>query len=318
MALSVQRMSTPASHHFRYDYLAPQALVGHVVAERYLIRRLAKRGSVGSVFEALDTRENRPVAVKVMSISGLTRRTGQHIADIVEQFETAAAHSRRLESEFTVPITDFGRTASFLFIVVDLVPGINLKDLLAREGRLDPLRAMRFAMHVAASLEESHNQGWYHGDLRPSNIFIARDAQGSEMARVLDHGTARLLAAPLPIQLTASGRAAGLPDYMSPEQCRGGEFDRRTDFYSLGIVLYEMLSGTVPYRGRSQLWVMQQHITSTPPFIGEVSPRLARVSHLVAALDTCLAKAPELRPAHARKLVTLLDLAVAEYLQTRG
>lgn len=312
------RMSTISQHHFRYDYTAPHALVGHVVAERYLIQRLAKRGGVGSVFEALDTRENRPVAVKVMSISALTRRTGQHIADIVEQFETSAAHSRRLESEYTVPIADFGRTASFLFIVAELLPGTNLKDLLSREGRLDPLRAMRFAMHVAASLEESHNLGWYHGDLRPSNIFIARDAQGGEVAKVLDHGTARMVAAPLPIQLTASGRAAGIPDYMSPEQCRGGEFDRRTDFYSLGIVLYEMLSGSVPYRGRSQLWVMQQHINSTPPFIGEVYPRLARVNTLVAAIDSCLAKAPEMRPASARKLVTLLDHAVAEYLQTRG
>lgn len=309
---------THPSQHFRYDFSSPNALVGHVIAERYLVERLVKRGHVASVFEARDVREHRPVAVKVLSIDALVRRSGQHVADIVELFEQASAHTRRLQSEYSVSLLDFGRTATFLFVVSEWLPGESLKELMAREQRIDPLRAMRFGSQLAAALEETHSMGWWHGDVRPSNIYIARDAQGGEVARLLDHGISRVVAAPLPVQLTANGRASGVPDYMSPEQCRGGSFDRRTDLYSLGIVLFEMLTGSVPYRGRSQLWVMQQHVATPAPRVSDVNARLGRFPLLVTILETCLAKSPDLRYVSSRRLKQALDSAIDEYLAVRG
>lgn len=306
------------SHSFRYDFNAPHELIGQMVGERYLVRSLIKRGEVASVFTADDVRTSRQVAVKVASISALVRRTGQHVADIVEQFESAAWHGRRLQNEYTVPLIDSGRTNTFLFVVASLLPGENLKTVLVREGRLDPLRALRFASHVVASLDETHTHGWVHGDVRPSTVFVHRDLQGGEVAMMMDHGIGRMMAQPLAVQLTVTGRASGVPDYLSPEQCLGKPTTRQCDFYGVGVLLFEMLCGTVPFRGRSQLWVMQQHVGTQSPRVSDVNPRLARYPGVDAVVDTCLAKSPEARFSSSRRLLAALNVAIEEYLGTRG
>jgi serine/threonine-protein kinase len=292
----------------------PHALAGNVIADRYHVQNLSKRGTVASVYAGQDLRERRPVALKVIGLDSLMRRSGQHSSDLVEQFDAAISHCRRLSSPYTLPLLDHGRTASFLYVVSESAEGENLQRMLNREVRIDPLRALRFATHIAASLEESHNYGWWHGDIRPATLFIARDPQGRQTARVLDHGISRLLAAPMAVQLSATGRAAGVPDYMSPEQCQGGLFDRRSDLYSLGIVLFQMLTGTVPFRGRSPLWVMQQHVGTAAPRVSEVNPRLGRMPRIDAVVEGCLTKNPEGRFASARRLMQALDVAIEEYL----
>lgn len=306
------------TQHFRYDHNAPHALVGHVVADRYLIRTLAKRGTAASIFVADDLRTNAAVAVKVCSISALIRRTGQHVADIVEQFETAAWHAKRLENEYTVPLSDFGRTSTFLYMVANLLPGENLKAVLNRENRLDPLRALRFASHIAASLEEAHSHGWFHTDLRPSTIFVHRDANGGETAMVLDHGIAQMMSAPLAVQLTTTGKASGAPDYMAPELCLGEPACRQSDFYAVGVILFECLCGSVPFRGRSQLWVMQQHVNTQAPRVSDLHPRLARYPAVDSVVEACLAKSPDMRFSSARRLLTALNYAIEEYLGHRN
>jgi len=166
----------------------------------------------------------------------------------------------------TARLYDYGEEGELLFMVLELVPGPSLRQVLRKEGRLDPVRAVNIAIQVADALEEAHEIGLVHRDIKPPNILLAPKPGGGELAKVLDFGVAKVLdATEEEEELTRTGIAVGTPKYMAPEQVRRQSVGPPADLYALGLVLYEMLAGHTPFQGRRGYDLMTAHVNEAPP-----------------------------------------------------
>lgn len=243
--------------------LGPQFAVGPVLGQ----------GGFATVFRARDDTLNRDVAVKVMDTAGAPSPS------LAERFVREAQTIARLEHPNIVPIYEVGQPADLLYIVMRCVDGPSLRQLLgsAPNHRLSVGDAARVARQVADALAYAHAEGVVHRDVKPDNILL--DKRGQVL--VTDFGIAKAAQEATAAQLTTEGMIIGTPQYMSPEQAAGDEVDGRSDIYSLGIVLYQMLSGAPPFDGESSAKIIAQQLTVTPPDIRtlrpDVSPELARM-----------------------------------------
>jgi eukaryotic-like serine/threonine-protein kinase len=267
---------------------------------RYVIERELGRGGMASVWLARDLRYDRMVALKVLRPQLAATLGGQRF---LREIMLAA----RLQHPHVVPVYDSGEIPSMsaadppiLWFTMPWIDGESLRDRLCREGRLSAPEAVRIAREVARGLQYAHEQGVIHRDVKPENILLTRD--GSTM--VADFGIARPAATADADHLTGTGVVIGTPVYMSPEQAVGGELDARTDVYSLGCVLYEMLTGDPPFAGATAQEIVARHLTEPPPLSG------ARVAEIPARirviLARALAKAREDRPATAAQFADSL------------
>ncbi|HEY9405620.1 MAG TPA: WD40 repeat domain-containing serine/threonine-protein kinase, partial [Pyrinomonadaceae bacterium] len=244
---------------------APDPLLGQVLDSKYeLVARLGE-GGMGMVYRARRAHIGDEVAVKVLHRSFVADE------DAVERFRREARAAAMLRHPNVVTIHDFGEargTAAPAYIVMELVEGVSLRVLLRSVGRLSPARAVALMQDICAGVGAAHRRQIVHRDLKPDNIIVLPpDAEGErETAKVVDFGIAKLRdhAAALPT-LTQAGTLIGTPYYMSPEQCRGDELDARSDVYSLGAVLYEMLSGVPPFTATNMTGVVTKHLTEPPP-----------------------------------------------------
>src|SRR5918912_4174512 len=213
-------------------------VVGEVVAGRYELEELLGTGGMSSVFKARDTLLEREVALKVLH---------QHFTEdeqYVERFRREARAVASLSHPNIVTILDRGEDEGRQFLVFELVEGRTLAELLQEEGRLPVPRALEIAIQVARGLGFAHEHGLVPRDVKPQNVILNGDGR----AKVTDFGIARSLE----VQgVTQDGMVLGTSNYIAPEQARGGEVDPRTDVYSLGVVLYELLTGDVPFSGES-------------------------------------------------------------------
>jgi serine/threonine protein kinase len=207
-----------------------------------------------------------------------------------------------LQHSNAVAVTDFGSTSDgFVYIVMELLEGRTLRDLLAREAPLDTARAVSIMLQISAAVAAAHEAGIIHRDLKPANIFIVQRKDAPPFVKVLDFGIAKLAADTIddddPKTLTAVGVMIGTPKYMSPEQCDGGPLTPASDVYSLGIILYEMLTGTTPFTGTSPLAIALKHSTEDPrpprEWVVTVPPAIEAL--VLGALE----KRPEDRPQNA-------------------
>ena len=245
-------------------------VVGEVVAGRYELEELVGAGGMSSVFKAHDRLLERRVALKVLH---------PHFTEddqYVERFRREARAVAQLSHPNIVTIIDRGEDEGRQFIVFELVEGRTLKDILDEEGRLPVRRALEVAIQVARGLAFAHENGIVHRDVKPQNVILNGDGR----AKVTDFGIARSL----DVQgVTQSGTVLGTSNYIAPEQASGQPVDRTTDVYSLGVVLFELLTGEVPFPGESFVAVAMQHVSATPPSLLEVRPDVpARVAHAVA------------------------------------
>ncbi len=256
-------------------------------ANRYQLEREIARGGMAEVYLARDELLDRPVAVKVLS--------AEYARDpsFVERFRREAQSAASLNHPDIVAIYDWGQEQGTYFIVMEYVAGHTLRDLLRLEGSLSPQRSANIAAEIASALDYAHRAGVVHRDVKPGNVLINSDG----VAKVTDFGIAR---ADTSEALTQTGSVMGTATYFSPEQAQGYSVDGRSDVYSLGIVLYEMLCGAPPFRGDSPVAVAYQHVREEPPRPTEQRPDLP--PDLETIILACLAKDPDARYQSAHEL----------------
>jgi len=252
-----------------------EILPGNAFAGRYTIFDELGRGGMGRVFKALDREISETIALKVLVPEfGLDER-------MIERFRNELKLARRIAHKNVCRIFDLGNCEGTYFITMEYVPGDTLKSIIRMVGAFSPARALSAAGQVCDGLAEAHRLGIVHRDLKSANIMI--DREGS--ARIMDFGIARGAETK---GLTERGTLVGTPEYMAPEQVEGLEIDHRADIYSLGIILFEMLTGRVPFEGKTPLSVALMHKTARPPETREVNPQTPE--RLSAAISKCLEK----------------------------
>jgi serine/threonine protein kinase len=280
---------------------ADELVLGQVIDARYQIDSKIGTGGMGSVYRATRLQIGDEVAIKILHPQQIDG------SQAVERFRREAQASARLKHPNAVTIHDFGVSAEGLqYLVMELVEGSSLRQIIKEQGPLNPSVATEIITQVCAALDEAHRQNIIHRDIKPDNIIINLVANVLRV-KVLDFGIARLRDQTAS-NLTQTGSVMGTPHYMSPEQCIGEELDNRSDIYSLGIVLYEMLCGIVPFNSPTSTAVVVQHVTQTPPPLRvlNVSISAAVESVVLQALE----KRREARPQTAGALARDLNSAV--------
>jgi eukaryotic-like serine/threonine-protein kinase len=270
--------------------------VGTHLGGRYRLDERIGTGGMSTVYRAFDTVLERPVAVKVM------HRDIAHDADQLERFRREARAVAQLNHPHIVQVIDAGEELdgghAMPYIVFEYVEGQTLKERIRHFGRLDIPEAIAYAIEIARALGAAHDRGIVHRDVKPQNVLV--DDEGS--AKVTDFGIARSLDQD---GLTADGRVLGTTDYVSPEQALGHPVGGQSDLYSLGVVLYEMLTGEVPFRGENQVAVAMKHVREELPDIQYRRPEVS--SALAAILDRVTAKDLAVRYASDRELIADLE-----------
>lgn len=281
---------------------------GMVIRNKYEIVSRIGVGGMGSVYKGRHLTFNELCAIKVVndSIAG--------DKNFLQRFQTEAVVTRKLRHPNAVRVDDFDYTDDGRpFIVMELVEGRNVGEILQSEGPLRVSRAVRIATQVARALGAAHKLGFVHRDIKPGNIVLTQDEHGQEMAKVLDFGIAKLRQAAGDAQtgMTMTGMVVGTPLYMSPEQFMGKkpgeEIDGRTDLYSLGVVLYQMVTARLPFEGDTLYSIMMQHIQGNARPPDELVPELNIPPKLSRVILKSMDKARELRFQNAEEFIAALD-----------
>ena len=254
---------------------------GDLIADRYELEELVGTGGMSSVFRAHDRQLERLVAIKILH---------EHYAEdpeYLERFRREARAVARLSHPNIVTVIDRGDDGGRQYIVFEHVEGENLKELILRSGRLPVRRALELALAVADGLAFAHDRGLVHRDVKPQNVLLSREGE----VKVTDFGIARSLH--MDHGVTQTGTVLGTGEYLAPEQASGKPVSAATDVYSLGVVLWELLAGDVPFVGENFVAVALRHVNEPPPSLRERRPDVT--PRLEAAVDRALAKDPERR-----------------------
>lgn len=272
-------------------------LVGEIVGDRYRIDEVVGAGGMATVYKAFDQTLERDVAVKVM------RREVVKEADQLERFRREARAAAKLNHAHIVTVIDAGEENSRPYIVFEYVPGETLKQRIRADGPVPITEAVAYAIEIGSALVAAHAAGLVHRDVKPQNVLL--DSHGH--AKVADFGIARELEAS--DGLTKTGRVLGTTDYVSPEQAMGEDVTGQSDVYSLGIVLYEMLTGEVPFKGENHVAVAMKHVKDQLPDIQEKRPEVSNA--LAAVIEKMTAKEPVDRYLTAASAVSDLEDVLA-------
>jgi serine/threonine protein kinase/CHASE2 domain-containing sensor protein len=281
---------------------------GETIAGRYEVLGELSRGGMGALYRVRHLLTGRTEALKIILVDrGFDE-------SYIRRFMVEVKAVAQLKSPNTVTLFDCGHTEDDrLYYTMELLDGAPLDELLARQGRLQWPRALRFCTQVCESLEEAHGAGILHRDLKPGNLFAVRAPDGTDSVKVLDFGIARLLDEPSSLANTMAGAVVGTPFYMSPEQARGQVLDFRSDIYSMGVVLYELITGRRPFTASTRSELESKLFNELPPAFAEVCPGLDFPDELEELVQSCLAKDPEKRPDSAPALRRALLDVLSEY-----
>lgn len=282
--------------------------IGRTLDEKYRIEERLGAGGMGAVYRARHLLMERPVAIKVLH----QRLVEDEAARVRFQIEARAAVLLRHSNALTV--TDFGQTTEgCVYIVMELLEGRTLREILSREGPIETARAISIMLQASDAVAAAHVAGIIHRDLKPSNILVTQSADQPAVVKVLDFGIAKFTAHQLDddedaTSVVQSNSVIGTPRYMSPEQYNGFELTPATDVYSLGVILYEMLTGMAPFTGSTPPEIAQKHANDSPHPLREIVAGIPEDVERVV-LHT-LEKRPEDRPANAGEFRReLLDTA---------
>jgi serine/threonine protein kinase len=279
-------------------------LLGQTLADKYRIEERISEGGMGTVYRGTHILMDKTVAIKVLHPA--------LAADdkIVARFSREARAASRISHPHALNVTDFGESeGGIVYLVMEYLRGRTLKEVIQADGPMSLARVVEIVRQVSGALEAAHAEGVVHRDLKSDNIMLVEVGDNADWAKVLDFGIAKIQE---PVgqnpELTAPNLIIGTPQYMSPEQCsQASEIDSRSDIYSLGVILYEMLIGHVPFTGESPTAIMMKHLQETPPSVLEERKDLP--AEVAAVVARSLAKRPEDRFQSASELAQSLALA---------
>jgi serine/threonine protein kinase len=272
-------------------------VVGEVILGRYSLEELVGAGGMSSVYRAHDRLLERDVALKILHESYLEDEAA------VERFRREARAVAQLSHPNIVTVIDRGEEDGRQFIVFEYVPGEDLKECVARTGALPVREALTLAVEAGRGLAFAHRHGIVHRDVKPQNVMLNGDGQ----AKVTDFGIARSL--DVEKGVTQSGTVLGTSDYISPEQASGGTVGPETDVYSLGCVLFELLTGEVPFPGGSFVAVAMRHLHEPPPSVLDLRPDVP--PRVASAVERAMAKDPGARFATMEEFIAELEACLA-------
>jgi serine/threonine protein kinase len=258
------------------------AMLGEILAGRYQIKRMLGEGGMGRVYEARHVEIDKRVAVKVL------HPVYSRMPEVVERFRREARAASKIGHANIVDVTDSGTTArGRVYFVMEFLEGMDLAEVLAREGKIPVDRMVRIASQACRALAAAHDVGIVHRDLKPENIFLTNREGAPDFVKILDFGVA-ISAEMMPSdRLTRPGMAMGTPEYMAPEQAAGKPADARVDVYALGAILYEGLCGKPPHEGENAMEVLHRKATQRPKDLRAMNPdvpeELAKV--IMAAIE---------------------------------
>lgn len=270
---------------------APASYIGKEIAGQFRLLQRIGSGGMGAVYKAEQPEMNRFVAVKILHPKYVSR------PDLVSRFRREARAMSHLSHPNTARVFMYGQLDDgACYIVMEYLEGRNLAQITRAEGMLQPARAVNIMVQVCGALEEAHRQGIVHRDLKPENIFLTTQGGITDFPKVLDFGLAKVTQRemrPGSLILTQEGMVFGTPEFMSPEQARGQALDARSDIYSLGCILYEMLTGKLPFDAAQPMDYLALQIKGTPIPLSKRVPGLGFPPGLEAVVMKAIAKAPK-------------------------
>ena len=273
-------------------------LIGTVLGERYRVLERIGAGGMGQVYRAAHVRIASVFAVKVL-YGDLA-----HDAQMRGRFEREAEVASLLQSRYIVRIADFGESPTgLLYLAMEFLDGVSLADRVARDGALPLPVALPIVRQIARGVAHAHERGVVHRDMKTDNVMLVTEDEEPDVVRLLDFGLARLRTGS---RLTHAGQVFGTPMYMAPEQFGDADVDARADLYALGVILFEMLSGVVPFDGESVMDLARKHLTEPPPSLCERAATHAVPAELDAIVQKLMAKRPDDRFQSARALLDAL------------
>lgn len=275
-----------------------------LLSDRYRLQDCLGEGGMGKVYRAEHVLMEKPVAIKVLHPDVGERD------EIVARFRREAKAAAKLDHPNLCRALDFGRDEEgAFFFVMEFLEGPNLQDIIDDEGIIGERRALAIARQIADGLAEVHRHGIVHRDLKPDNVMIVNERDQSEVVKITDFGVAHLMASTLddedsPERLTRVGHVYGTPHYMAPEQVAAEDVDPRTDIYALGVVLFQMLTGSPPFDADNVARVMSKHVTQPIPALEDFNPELTAPDRLQLLIDKLMAKDRDRRPSSAEQVAS--------------
>jgi serine/threonine protein kinase len=310
-ALSIDELSESQQYT---NFLRPGNMLGP-----YQIEEVLAQGAMGTVYLAEHIRLGRSVALKVLHQEHEAHR------ELVSRFVTEARAANQVDHANVVEITDFvdDKHSGLHYIVMEYLKGHDLAQLLEKERVLSPSRALKIARQVSSALAAAHRAGIIHRDLKPDNIFLSERAGHEEFVKILDFGVAKIggdqTIAPIGLSthMTTPGMMLGTPLYMSPEQAYGKEVDLRTDIYSLGVILYHMLTGRVPFEGSNLADLAGKQMAGPPVAPSQYADLPEQIPQpLEDLVMSCLKPEPEDRPASMEAVIEVLGRVEEGFLES--
>lgn len=266
----------------------PDPLIGRTLDGRYRIEAVLGEGGMGLVYRARHAVLNKPLAIKVL------RPEVSRDTEVMTRFQQEAQSASGIGNQHIIDISDFGRLPDgSTYFVMEFLDGKSLTSVIEEQRPISPARVVHIAKQLCEALGAAHDQSIVHRDLKPDNIYLIKRGQDRDFVKVLDFGIAKVGGASS--KLTKAGQVFGTPHYMSPEQCAGTNVDQRTDIYAIGVILYEMASGRVPFDADNLMGILTKHMYEAPIPPRELSSPVDVPPELEAVIMKCLAKSADVR-----------------------
>ncbi|MCC6523578.1 MAG: serine/threonine protein kinase [Polyangiaceae bacterium] len=278
-------------------------LIGRSINGRFTVLSVIARGGMGKVYKAEQAPLGRICALKVLN----PKYQGDEDPEFQKRFYLEASTAAKLNHPNTVTIFDYGRDGDIYYIAMEYIAGRTLYRALREEGPFSEGRAVHVVRQVCRSLREAHQIGVIHRDLKPANVLLFDKGDETDIVKVLDFGLVKDVTGKEGEELTQAGLFMGSPKYMAPEQILGNPVSARTDIYSLGVVLYEILAGSPPFDRGGSVKTLMAHVNEDPPPLEQFNPHLAIGPEMRAVLARCLEKAPEARFGSMEELMVALS-----------
>ncbi len=292
-----------------------EVIVGTTIGGRFRIDSRIAAGGMGVVYKAEQVPLGRPVAVKILRAPNDPRMD----ESFSKRFLLEAAAVANLAHPHTIVVHDYGRDGEVLYFAMEFLEGATLTGRVRKKGPMPPAEAIHVGKQIASSLQDAHEAGLVHRDLKPGNVMLISRGGDPNYVKVLDFGLVKMVSTEENAALTQSGIMLGSPRYMSPEQVRGkGDVDHRADIYSFGAMLCFMLTAKPPFPAGSQFEAMRAHVYTAPPALRELDPKCTASQRVQQLIHKCLAKKPDERFQSMAELLQALAHAELAPVDTNG